>query len=158
MKYMAYERGTPRILFCDLEIAILALCGIIVTRSTMQLLSRKTAALETTQTLYPEQDQLHTYTDCLLTDRNENAGERIHCKLFSFYLSLGKHTTCFRGEIEATNTALRQLFSRTGSYKMAVILSDSTAALLSAAKFDMLPVKRITEIHSQFTTADCTIW
>jgi hypothetical protein len=46
------------------------------------------------------------------------------------------------------NTALRQLFSRTGSFKKTVIFSDSIASILSTAKFDILPSKRITEIHS----------
>jgi ribonuclease HI len=50
---------------------------------------------------------------------------------------------------EAMNTALRQLFSRTGSLKKAVIFNDSTAAILSMAKSDVLSSKRITEeIHS----------
>jgi hypothetical protein len=45
-------------------------------------------------------------------------------------------------------TALRQLFSRTGSFKKAVIFSDSTAAVLSIAKFHVLQRKMITEIYS----------
>jgi hypothetical protein len=51
------------------------------------------------------------------------------------------------GEIGAMNTALAQLFSRTGSFIKAVIFSDSTAATLSIAKFVALPSKRLTEIH-----------
>jgi ribonuclease HI len=85
--------------------------------------------------------------DGSFTDRNENAGAGIYCKLFSFYLLLGKQATHFDGETE-TNTAIRQLFSRTGSFEKAVIFSDSTSAILSTAQFDTLPNKRRTEIHS----------
>jgi hypothetical protein len=47
------------------------------------------------------------------------------------------------------NAALRQLFSRIGSFKKAIIIfSVSTAALLSIAKFIALPSNRITEILS----------
>jgi hypothetical protein len=74
----------------------------------------KLAALETIHTLYPEQDWLHIYMDGSITGRNRNAGAGIHCKLFSFYLSLGQHATHFHGEIQAMNTAIKQLFSRTG--------------------------------------------
>jgi ribonuclease HI len=72
----------------------------------------------------------------------------IYCKLFSFYLSLGQHATCFDREIEAMNTALMQLFGRIGSFEKAVIFSDSTAAIQLLAKLDALPSKRLTEIHS----------
>jgi hypothetical protein len=50
--------------------------------------------------------------DGSLTDRNGNSGAGIHCKLFSFYLSLEQHATHCDGEIEAMNTAIRQLLSR----------------------------------------------
>jgi ribonuclease HI len=41
-----------------------------------------------------------------------------------------------------------QLFGRIGSFEKAVIFSDSGAAVQSIAKFDALPSKRVTEIHS----------
>jgi hypothetical protein len=63
-------------------------------------------------------------------------------------LSLGQHATHFDGEIEAMNTALMQLFGRTGSFEKAVIFSDSSAAIQLTAKFDALPSKRVTDIHS----------
>jgi hypothetical protein len=76
----------------------------------------KLAALETVLTLYTEWDWLHIYTDASVTDENgKRAG--IYCKLFSFYWSLGQHTTHFDGQIEAVNIALRQLFGRVGSFK-----------------------------------------
>jgi ribonuclease HI len=46
------------------------------------------------------------------------------------------------------NTALMQLFGRTGSFEKAVIFSDSSAAIQLIAKLDALPSKRVTEIHS----------
>lgn len=46
------------------------------------------------------------------------------------------------------NIALRQLVSRIGSFKKAVIFSDSNAAINSLTKADELPSKRVTEIHS----------
>jgi hypothetical protein len=98
----------------------------------------KLAALETIRTLYPEQDWLHICMGGSGTDRNGNAGVGIHCKLFSLYLLLGQHATHFGGEREAMNTALRQLVSRIGSFKKAVIFNDSSAAVLSVAKFDVL--------------------
>jgi ribonuclease HI len=61
---------------------------------------------------------------------------------------LGQHATHFDGEIEAMNTAIWLLFSRIGSFKKAVICSDPTGAVLSVAKFNVLPSKRISEIHS----------
>jgi ribonuclease HI len=61
---------------------------------------------------------------------------------------LGQHATHFDGEIQAMNTALIKLLSRTGSFKKAVIFNDSTAAILTIANSDALPSKRITEIHS----------
>jgi hypothetical protein len=85
--------------------------------------------------------------DVSLTNKNENAGAGIHCKLFSFYLSLGQHATHFDREIEAVSNALRELFSRNGSFNETVIFSDSTAEVLSIAKFEALPSKRITEIY-----------
>jgi hypothetical protein len=41
-----------------------------------------------------------------------------------------------------------QLFSRIGSFKKAVVFLDSSAAVLSVAKFAALSSKRLTEIHS----------
>jgi hypothetical protein len=108
----------------------------------------KPAALGTIHTLYREQNWLHIYTDGSATNRNGNAAAGIHCKLFSFYLSLGQHATHFDGETEAMNTALRQLFSRTGSFKKAIIFSDSTAAILPVAKFVALTRKMIPQLHS----------
>jgi hypothetical protein len=70
----------------------------------------KLAAVQTIHTLYLEQDWLHICMDGSLTDRSRNAGARIQCKLFSFYLSLGQHGTHFDGGIEAMNTAVKQLF------------------------------------------------
>jgi hypothetical protein len=55
----------------------------------------------------------------------------------------GQHVTNFDGEKEAINTALRQLLSRTAAFKMAVIFSDSTTAILSTAKFYALLSKKI---------------
>jgi hypothetical protein len=88
------------------------------------------------------------YKSLLSYKWNGNVGAGIHCRFFSFYLSLGQHTTHFDGELESINTSLRQLFGRTGSFKRAVIFSDSTAAILSVAKFYALPSRSITEIHS----------
>ena len=68
--------------------------------------------------------------------------------MFSFYLTLGKHAIHSDGELEAMNIALRQLVSRIGSFRKAVIFSDSAAAIHSLAKADALPSKRVTEIHS----------
>jgi hypothetical protein len=75
--------------------------------------------LETIHTLYPEQYWLHIYTEGTLTENNREAGAGtgIHCKLFSFYLTLGHHTTQFDGELEAMNIAIRQTVSRTGPSK-----------------------------------------
>jgi hypothetical protein len=64
----------------------------------------KLAASETVNTLQPEQDWLHIYTDGSLTDRNGNVGAGIYCKLLSFYLSPTRHATHFAGETEAMNT------------------------------------------------------
>lgn len=49
----------------------------------------KSAALGATHTLYPKHEWLHIHTDDSLMEKNGNAGEGIHCKLFSFYVILG---------------------------------------------------------------------
>jgi ribonuclease HI len=116
-------------------------------RDTHQSVMRL-AALEAVYTLYPEEDWLHIYTDGSLAEKNGNVRAGIYCKSFSFYLSLGQHATHSDGEMEAMNTALMQLFGRTGSFEKAVIFSDSSAAIQSIAKLDALPSKRVAEIHS----------
>jgi len=62
-------------------------------------------------------------------------------------LTLGHHATQFDGELEAMNIAIRQTVGRIGSFKKAVIFSDSTAAIHSLTKVDALPSKRVKEIH-----------
>jgi hypothetical protein len=91
----------------------------------------KPAGLETIHTLgrYSERDWLHIYKNDSLTDKNGNAGEGIHCKPFSFYLTLWKHATRVDGELEAINFALMQICSWLASFKEAVIFSDPTAAM-----------------------------
>jgi ribonuclease HI len=106
------------------------------------------AALEAIYSLYREEEWLHIYTDGSLTEKNGNVRAGIYFKMFSFYLSLGQHSTHFDGEIEAMNTALMQLFGRIGSFGKAVIFSDSSAAIQLIANFDALPSKRVPEIHS----------
>jgi ribonuclease HI len=109
----------------------------------------QSAVLETIHTLYPQQYWLHIYTHGTLTENNGNAGAGagIHCKLFSFYLTLGHHATQLDGELEAMNIAIRQIVSRIGSFKKAVIFSDLTAATHSLTKADAIPSKRVPEIH-----------
>jgi hypothetical protein len=46
------------------------------------------------------------------------------------------------------NTALVQLFGRTGSFEKAIIFSDSILVIQSVAKSDALPSKSIIEMHS----------
>jgi hypothetical protein len=53
----------------------------------------------------------------------------------------------FGGELEAMNVALMQLVCRIGSFKKAVTLSDSTAAIQSLAKVGAPCSKGVTEIH-----------
>jgi ribonuclease HI len=105
----------------------------------------QSAVLETIHTLYPEQYWLHIYTDGTPTENNGKggAGAGIHCKLFSFYLTLGYHTTQFDGMLEAMNIAVRQLVSRIGSFRKAVIFSDLSAAIQSLTKVDELPSKKL---------------
>jgi hypothetical protein len=74
------------------------------------------AAVEAIYTLYPEKEWLHVYTDGSVTEKNGNVGAENYGKLFSFYLSLGKHATHFDGETEEKNSALMQLFCRNGSF------------------------------------------
>jgi ribonuclease HI len=116
-------------------------------RDTDQLVMKLTV-LETINTLYPKRDWLHIYTVGSLTAKNGNVGARNYYKLFSFYLSLGQHATHFDGETEAMNTALMQIFGRTGSFTKAIIFSDSITATELRKKSDALPHKRVTEIYS----------
>jgi hypothetical protein len=88
----------------------------------------KLAALETIHTLHTDQDSLHIYTHGSLTGKNRKAGAESYCKLFSFHLSFKRHATLFDGETVAMNTALVQVFGRTGSSEKAVIFSFSDIA------------------------------
>jgi hypothetical protein len=56
----------------------------------------------------------------VLSNKNGNVEEGIYGSLRSFYLSLGQHATRFDGEPEAMNTALMQVFCRTGFFENAV--------------------------------------
>jgi hypothetical protein len=58
------------------------------------------------------------------------------------------NATHFDSGTEAKNTALVQLFGITGYFKKAIIFSDSISVIQSVAKFDVLPSKSITEMHS----------
>jgi hypothetical protein len=77
----------------------------------------KLAALKTVHALYLEQDWLHSYTHCSVTEKDGNVGIAIHCKLFTFYLIRGQHAIHFYRELEAMNTAQMQLFSGIGPSK-----------------------------------------
>ena len=59
---------------------------------------------------YSHPEWIHIYTDGSLMKNNSIAGAGIYCKLFSSYLSLGTNSTHFDGELEAINSALKQLF------------------------------------------------
>jgi hypothetical protein len=52
-------------------------------------------------TLYAEKEWLHIYTDGSLTDQIGYTGAGIHCKVFSFYLTLGLHATHCIGEVDS---------------------------------------------------------
>jgi hypothetical protein len=62
-----------------------------------------------------------------------------------------QHATHFDGEIEEMNTALMQLFGRTGSFEKSATFNDSITATQLIAKSDALPSKRVTEIHPSIT-------
>jgi len=66
-------------------------------------------ALETMNTRYPPDKWLHIFTDGFQMDGYINAGAGIYYELFSCYMSCGKHSTAFDGEMEAIRTALRLL-------------------------------------------------
>jgi hypothetical protein len=68
-------------------------------------------------TVYPTQDLLHVSTDGSVTDKRGNAGAGIHCKLFSFYLTLGQHATHCDGQLSAIHISLTQQFIKNGSFK-----------------------------------------
>jgi hypothetical protein len=63
-------------------------------------------------------------------------------------LSPGEHATHFDRETEAMTTTLLEFFGRTGCFEKAVIVSDPISTIQSVAKFDTLPSKRVTHIHS----------
>jgi len=60
--------------------------------------------LKTIHMLYPEQDWLHIYTATFPIDKKGNVGAGIHCKLFSFCLTLGHLATHCDRELETVNT------------------------------------------------------
>lgn len=105
----------------------------------------KQLALETINIRYPEQMWLHVYTDGSLMNREAAAGAGITCKLFSFYISLGKYTTHYDGELQAILTALQQLFLHINSFQNAVILSDSSSAIMALTHNQTIQDHRIIE-------------
>jgi hypothetical protein len=67
-----------------------------------------------------------------------------NCLVFFSWIN----ATHFDGGTEAMNTALIQLICRIGSIEKAFILSDSISVIQSVTKFDALPYKSVTELHS----------
>ncbi|GFW25278.1 hypothetical protein TNCV_5088441 [Trichonephila clavipes] len=60
-----------------------------------------------------------------------NAGAGVYCHLFSFYLTTGKFTTAFDGEVAALQVALAQLYCHLNSFTRAVVFCDSKAAIFA---------------------------
>ncbi|GFU41711.1 uncharacterized protein LOC103524116 [Trichonephila clavipes] len=91
-------------------------------------------ALETINTRFPPKEWLHIYTDGSLFDFAQGAGIGVFSHLF--YLHTGPLTTHFDGEVEAIHIALQQLAVRLPPIERAVILSDSTSALLALSNYN----------------------
>ena len=77
---------------------------------------------------------------------NNTAGAGIYSKLFCSYISLGPNSTHFDGELEAINSALKQLFYHINLFNKAVIFSDSKSAL-QAIYTSVCTTKRTAEIY-----------
>ncbi|GFV82998.1 hypothetical protein TNCV_1180121 [Trichonephila clavipes] len=88
----------------------------------------RSLALETIDTIYSEPDWVHIYTDGSRLKDSDSAGARVYCHLFSFYLTTGKFTTAFDGEVAVLQVALAQLHCHLNSFTRAVVFCDSKTA------------------------------
>jgi len=91
----------------------------------------KHLSLETMNTRYPPNKWLHIFADVCQLDGYIYAGAGIYCEPFSCYMSLGKYSNAFDGEIETVRTTLRLLNLHQNKFERVVIFSDSKAAILS---------------------------
>jgi hypothetical protein len=89
--------------------------------------------LEAMNTRYRQDKWLHIFTFGSQIEGYINAGARIHCELFSWYIPLGQNLTAFDGEIEATRITLHLVNLNEDKFEKAVIFSNPKAAILSAA-------------------------
>ncbi|GFV10938.1 uncharacterized protein TNCV_4707031 [Trichonephila clavipes] len=68
----------------------------------------RSLALETIDTMYPEPNWVHIYTNGSLLKDSYSAGAGVYCHIFSFYLTTGKFTAAFDDEVAALQVALAQ--------------------------------------------------
>ncbi|GFU85031.1 hypothetical protein TNCV_1552941 [Trichonephila clavipes] len=84
----------------------------------------RSLALERIDTMYPEPDWVHIYTDGSLLKDSDSTGAGVYSHLFSFYLTTGKFTIAFDGEVAALQVALAQLHCHLNSFTRSVVFCD----------------------------------
>ncbi|GFT17644.1 RNase H domain-containing protein [Trichonephila clavipes] len=81
--------------------------------------------------MYPEPAWMHIYTNGSLLKASDSTGGGMHSHLFSFYLTIGKFTTAFDGEVGALQVVLAQLHCHVNSFTMAFVFCDSKATIFA---------------------------
>ncbi|GFW96491.1 hypothetical protein TNCV_4358131 [Trichonephila clavipes] len=70
-----------------------------VSKKEQNTLILRSLALEAIDTMYPEPEWVHIYTDGSLLIDSESSGAGVYCHLFSFYLTAEKFTIPLDGEV-----------------------------------------------------------
>ncbi|GFQ91817.1 uncharacterized protein LOC103523915 [Trichonephila clavata] len=105
--------------------------------------------------MYPEPDWVRICTDGSPLKDFESAGAGVYYHLFSFYLTTGKFTTAFDGELAALEVALAQLHCHLNIFIRAVVFCDSKAAVFAVhsnstpASFNILDCKKLLKSLSE---------
>ncbi|GFU57221.1 RNase H domain-containing protein [Trichonephila clavipes] len=114
--------------------------------------------------MYLEYYWVHIYTDESLLKDSDSAGAEVYCHLFSFYLTTGKFTTAFDGEVAAFQKALVQLHCLMNSFTRDVVFCDSKAAIFannlnsSAASSNILDCKKLLQSLSEYSKQIVLQW
>ena len=77
--------------------------------------------------------------------------ELVELVISSLFISVGKNTTTFDGEIDAISTSSHNLFIKLQNCQNIVILSDSKAAIQAIASINCPKMERIKEIQRLLT-------
>ncbi|GFU23750.1 RNase H domain-containing protein [Trichonephila clavipes] len=87
---------------------------------------------------------------------SDSAGTGVYSHIFSFYLTTGKFTTVFDGEVAALQVALAQLHSHLNSFTTAAVFCDSKEVIFDgnsnfiSASSNTLDCKKLLQSLSEY--------